>query len=63
MVFKEKEVLLNSFILSNFNYCILVWHFGSSKSLKKTEKIQEQTLRILYNDYTSDYNKLVSKSS
>ena len=29
--FKEKEVLLNSFVLSN-------WHFCSSKSLKKIEK-------------------------
>ena len=26
MGFKEKEVLLNSFVLSNFNYCPLVWH-------------------------------------
>ena len=39
--FKEKEVLLNSFIQSNFNYSPLVWHFCSSKSLKKIEKIQE----------------------
>ena len=63
MGFKEKEVLLNSFVLSNFNYCPLVWHFYSSKSLKKIEKIQERTLRILYNDSTSDYNQLLNKSS
>ena len=35
----------------------------SSKSLKKIEKIQERTLRILYNDSTSDYNQLLNKSS
>ena len=29
---KEKQVFLNSFVLSNFNYCPLVWHFRSSKS-------------------------------
>ena len=63
MGFKEKEVLLNSFVLSNFNYSPLVWHFGSSKSLKKTEKIQERALRILYNYSTSDYNQLLNKSS
>ena len=61
MGFKEKEVLLNSFVLSNFNYCPLVWHFRSSKSLKKIEKIQERALRILYNDSTSDYNQLLNK--
>ena len=27
MGFKEKEVLLNSFVYSDFNYCHLVWHF------------------------------------
>ena len=27
MGFKEKEVLINSFLYSNFNYCRLVWHF------------------------------------
>ena len=63
MGFKEKKVLLNSFVLSNFTYCPLVWHFCSSKSLKKIEKIQEQVLRKIYNDSTSDYNQLLNKSS
>ena len=63
MGFKGKEVLLNSFILSNFNSCPLVWDFCSSKSLKKIEKIQERALRILYNEPTSDYNQLLNKSS
>ena len=45
MGFKEKEILLNSFIYSNFNYCPLVWHFCLSKSLNKIEKIQERSLR------------------
>ena len=44
MGFKEKEVLLNSFVYSNFNYCPFVWHFCSSKSLYKIEKIQEGAL-------------------
>ena len=38
MGFKEKEVLVNSFVYSNFNYWPLVWHFCSSKSLYKIEK-------------------------
>ena len=60
---KEKEMFLNSFFLSNFNYCPPAWHFCSSKSLKKIEKIQERVLRILYNESTSDYNQLLNKSS
>ena len=61
--FKEKEALLSSFVLSNFNYCPLVWHFCSSKSLKKIEKIQKQTLTKLYNDSTIEYNQLLNKYS
>ena len=62
MGFKEKEILLNSFVYSNFNYCPLVWRFCSSKSLNKIEKIQERALRLLRNDFTSDYSELLNKS-
>ena len=61
--FKAKKVLLNCFVLSNFDCCPLVRHFCSSKSLKKIEKIQEQLLRILYNDSTINYNQLLNKYS
>ena len=63
MGFNEKEVLLNSFVLFNFNYCPLAWHFCSSKSLNKIETIQERVLRILCNVSTCDYNQLLNKSS
>ena len=56
---KETEMLLNSFVLSNFNYCPFVWHFCYSKLL---EKLQERALRILYNDSISDSNQLLNKS-
>ena len=52
MGFKETEVLLNSFVLSNFNYYPLAWHFSSSKLLKKIEKIQERAFRVLYINIT-----------
>ena len=59
--FKEKEVLFNSFIYSNFNCCPLVWHFYSSKSLYKIERTQERALRLLHNDFTGDYVELLKK--
>ena len=54
MGFKEKEVLISSFLYTNFNYCPLVWHFCSSKSLYKIEKIQERTLRLLWKQNVCD---------
>ena len=60
--FKEKKVLVQSFIFSNLEYCPLVWYFPSSKSLENIEKLHERALRFLYNDHTSSYNDLLSKS-
>ena len=37
-----------SFILSNFNYCPVTWHFCSEKNTMKMEKIQERALRFIY---------------
>ena len=60
--FKEQEVLINSFVYVNFNYCPLIWHFCSAKSVRKIEQIQTRALRILYNDFDSDYKTLLDKS-
>ena len=51
-----------SFIFATFNYCPLVWHFSSSKSLLKIERIQKRALRFLLNDNESPYELLLSKS-
>ena len=60
--FQEKKVLVQSFVYSNFSYFPLVWYFSSSKSLQKTEQLQERALRFLQNDHTSSYNDLLVKS-
>ena len=61
--FAEKEILVQSFVYSNFNYCPLVWYFSSTKSLQKIEKIQERALRFLHNDHVSSYDDLLLKSN
>ena len=59
----EKEAIINSFILSNCNYCPLVWHFSSCKSIRKIAKIQKRCFRIILNDYESDYETLLCNSN
>ena len=39
----EKAILIKSFILSNFNYCPLVWHLCSKRDIDKMEKIQTKS--------------------
>ena len=51
-----------SFIMSNFNYCPIVWHFCGETNTRKIEKIQERALRFIYEDYSSSYEDLLNKS-
>ena len=39
--FQEIKILVDSFIFSNFNYCLLVWHFFSTALSQKIEKIRK----------------------
>ena len=57
-----KMTIFNSFILSNFNYCPLVWHHCSLENSRKIEKIQERGLRFVYNDSTSTYFELLGRA-
>ena len=58
---KSKSIIYNSFIASNFNYCPLVWHFCGAANSNKLEKLQERSLRILYNDFDSPIQSLIDK--
>ena len=59
---ETRKIFANSLIISNFNYCPLVWYFSRAKQLQKIEKIQERILRFLHDDYVSNYLKLLKAS-
>ena len=60
--FNEKRVSISSYIISNSNYCPLVWIFSTAKSLNKIESLQKRALRFLYNDYSISYEGLLEKA-
>ena len=62
LIFNGKRVLINSYIISNFNYYPLVWIFSTAKSLNKIENFQKRALRFFYNDYSIPYEGLLEKS-
>ena len=59
--FHTKEILINSYIISNLNYCPLVWMFSSTQSINKIQNLQKQALRFLYDDFEASYGDLLSK--
>ena len=40
--FKERKVLVYTFVMSNFNYCSLVRNFSSAQSLNKIETYRKE---------------------
>ena len=59
--FHAKEVLINSYIISNFNYCPLVWVFSNAQSVNEIENLQKRALRFLHDDFEASYKDLLSK--
>ena len=51
----NKLTNFHTFILSNFNYCPIAWHFGSESYSKTLEKNQERALRFVYDDFESTF--------
>ena len=51
----EKVAIVNSFIYANFKY------FNTCESIRIIEKIQKRCLRIVLDDYDSDYDVLLRK--
>ena len=42
LCFEGKRVSINTYFMSNFNYCPLVWMFSNARSLKKIENLQKE---------------------
>ena len=57
------ELTMNSFVMTHFSYCPLVWMFHDRKSYKKINKIHERALRIIHEDSTSNFQGLLIKSN
>ena len=57
-----KLLLYKSFILCHFNYCPLVWHECGSDNTRKLERLQYRALRFVFNDTTSSYEDLLTRS-
>ena len=53
---KDKlRVLMKTFIISQFNYCPLVWMFHNRTMNNKINRLHERALRIVYKDATDEY--------
>ena len=56
---ESRLAIFKAFIISNFNYCPIVWHLCGKVNTSKMERIQERALRFVFNDLTSSYDILL----
>ena len=63
MSFRQKRILMKTFVESQFGYCPLIWMFHSSNVNSKINHLQERSLRIVYNDYRTSFEDLLKKDN
>ena len=57
----KRRILMNSFFRLQFNYCPLIWMCHSRTNNRKTNRLHERCLRIIYNDKPSSFIILLEK--
>ena len=58
---QKRVILMKSFIVSQFNYCPIIWMYCQRRSNNLINKIHERALRIAYNDFVSSFDSLLEK--
>ena len=55
--------IMKGFMLSQFNYCPLVWMFCDRTLNNRVDHIHERALRITYKDMTSDFDTMLVRDN
>ena len=59
---KQRLIIMNAFIYSQFCYCPLIWMCHSRSNNNCINRIHARSLRIVYRDETSSFKVLLEKS-
>ena len=59
---QKRIILMKSFVISQFNYCPIIWMYCQRKTNNRINRIHERALRIAYHDYVSDFQSLLEKA-
>ena len=59
---EKLRIMMNTFVMSKFSYCTLIWMFHDRSVHKKINKIHERALRIIYKDSCPSFEDLLTKA-
>ena len=60
---KQSLLQYTSFIMSQFNYCPLIWMFCGKVANNDLNRTHKRALRIFFNYYTSTFNELLHRGN
>ena len=63
MDLSKRKSLIKAFITSQFNYCPSIWMFHSRELNNPINRIHERALRLVYQDNSLSFAKLLEKDS
>ena len=59
---EQAWTICKAVILSNFNYCPLIWLFCNKGAYKEIDRTHKRALRILYKEYECPFETLLTRS-
>ena len=59
MDFEKWRTLMNAFVISQFNYCPLIWMFHNRALNNRINKIHERALRLVYQNKNLSFSELL----
>ena len=63
MTTDQKKLIFSSFIKSQFTYCPLIWMFCTKRSLRRLNNIHERCLRLIQQNYRSEFERLLENAN
>ena len=60
---RKGKLLMNFFVIFQFNYCLIIWMYWLRESNNLINKIQERALRIACGDNESNFDAFLEKDS
>ena len=58
--YRKKTSKFKAFIISQFNYCPLVWIFRTKQLNSRINSLHEKALRVTYQDRNSSFSELLN---
>ena len=55
MAFEQRRLIIDSFVICHFSYCLVVWMFHNQKLNGRINRLHERVLRVVYKDFDSSF--------